>query len=207
MTPVGRDLAERARDVLVRVGDFEARAKSEAEAGVTTLRLGAIPTVGPFLLPHALPMIRRLKPGMKVYLREELTEALVAGLIEGRLDLILIALPHELPPQITTHPLFEVRVAAGRGCRVVWRLLVAADVRLHRGDRQLRAHRNHCCSLLERLQTALRRRISIDSPHIVRSFACAHAACGSSKLSVAAGASIASAVRHDEVFLATICCK
>jgi LysR family hydrogen peroxide-inducible transcriptional activator len=107
MTPVGRDLAERARDVLVRVGDFEARAKSEAEAGVTTLRLGAIPTVGPFLLPHALPMIRRLKPGMKVYLREELTEALVAGLIEGRLDLILIALPHELPPQITTHPLFE----------------------------------------------------------------------------------------------------
>jgi LysR family hydrogen peroxide-inducible transcriptional activator len=107
MTPVGRDLAERARDILVRVGDFEARAKSEAEAGVTTLRLGAIPTVGPFLLPHALPMIRRLKPGMKVYLREELTEALVAGLIEGRLDLILIALPHELPPQITTHPLFE----------------------------------------------------------------------------------------------------
>jgi LysR family hydrogen peroxide-inducible transcriptional activator len=107
MTPVGRDLAERARDILARVGDFEARAKSEAEAGVTTLRLGAIPTVGPFLLPHALPMIRRLKPGMKVYLREELTEALVAGLIEGRLDLILIALPHELPPQITTHPLFE----------------------------------------------------------------------------------------------------
>jgi LysR family hydrogen peroxide-inducible transcriptional activator len=44
---------------------------------------------------------------MKVYLREELTEALVAGLIEGRLDLILIALPHELPPQIATHPLFE----------------------------------------------------------------------------------------------------
>jgi hypothetical protein len=33
----------------------------------------------------------------------------------------------------------SVRVAAGRGCRVVWRLLVAADVRLHRGDRQLRA--------------------------------------------------------------------
>jgi LysR family hydrogen peroxide-inducible transcriptional activator len=38
-------------------------------------------------------MIRsRSSPCMKVYLREELTEALVAGLIEGRLDLILIAL-------------------------------------------------------------------------------------------------------------------
>jgi LysR family hydrogen peroxide-inducible transcriptional activator len=65
MTPVGRDLAERARDILVRVGDFEARAKSEAEAGVTTLRLGAIPTVGPFLLPHALPMIRRPSPACR----------------------------------------------------------------------------------------------------------------------------------------------
>jgi LysR family hydrogen peroxide-inducible transcriptional activator len=107
MTPVGLDLAERARDILARVGDFEARAKAEAEAGATTLRLGAIPTVGPFLLPHALPMIRARHPGLQVYLREELTEALVAGLVEGRLDLILIALPHDLPPQIDTHPLFE----------------------------------------------------------------------------------------------------
>jgi LysR family hydrogen peroxide-inducible transcriptional activator len=71
------------------------------------LRLGAIPTVGPFLLPHALPMIRSRHPVLQVYLREELTAALVAGLVEGRLDLILIALPHDLPPQIDTHPLFE----------------------------------------------------------------------------------------------------
>jgi LysR family hydrogen peroxide-inducible transcriptional activator len=107
MTPVGRDLAERARDILARVGDFEVRAKAEADAGVTILRLGAIPTVGPFLLPHALPMIRSRHPVLQVYLREELTAALVAGLVEGRLDLILIALPHDLPPQIDTHPLFE----------------------------------------------------------------------------------------------------
>jgi LysR family hydrogen peroxide-inducible transcriptional activator len=107
MTPVGLDLAERARDILARVGDFETRASTEAQAGTTVLRLGAIPTVGPFLLPHALPMIRARHAGLRVYLREELTDALVAGLVEGRLDLILIALPHELPPQITTHPLFE----------------------------------------------------------------------------------------------------
>jgi LysR family hydrogen peroxide-inducible transcriptional activator len=107
MTSVGLDLAERARDILARAGDFEARARAEAEAGATTLRLGAIPTVGPFLLPHALPMIRARHPGLQIYLREELTEALVAGLVDGRLDLILIALPHDLPAQIATHPLFE----------------------------------------------------------------------------------------------------
>jgi LysR family hydrogen peroxide-inducible transcriptional activator len=44
---------------------------------------------------------------VKVYLREELTDALVAGLLDGRLDLILIALPHDLPPQVVTHTLFE----------------------------------------------------------------------------------------------------
>jgi LysR family hydrogen peroxide-inducible transcriptional activator len=107
MTPVGLELAERARDILARVGDFEARATSEAEAGATTLRLGAIPTVGPYLLPPALPMIRARRPGMRIYLREELTETLVTGLVEGRLDLILIALPQDLPRQIVVHPLFE----------------------------------------------------------------------------------------------------
>jgi LysR family hydrogen peroxide-inducible transcriptional activator len=107
MTQVGRDLAERARDILARTGDFEARARTEAEAGVTTLRFGAIPTIGPFLLPRALPMIRAAHPQLQVYLREELTEPLVAGLMDGRLDLILVALPHDLPPQVVTHPLFE----------------------------------------------------------------------------------------------------
>ena len=107
MTPLGEELVGRARDILARVSDFEERARAEATAGTTLLRFGAIPTVGPFLLPRALPMIRAGRPQMQVYLREELTERLVAGLLDGRLDLILIALPHDLPPQIKTEVLFE----------------------------------------------------------------------------------------------------
>ncbi len=107
MTPIGEALAERARDILVRVGDLEDLARSEAAAGTSLLRLGAIPTVGPFLLPRALPLLRNEWPKMRIFLREELTDSLVAGLMDGRLDLILIALPHELPPQIETLPLFE----------------------------------------------------------------------------------------------------
>jgi LysR family hydrogen peroxide-inducible transcriptional activator len=107
LTSVGRDLADRARDILARVGDLEARARMEAAAGITELRLGAIPTIGPFLLPRALPMIRAAHPGLRVFLREELTEPLVDGLLDGRLDLILIALPHDLPAQVATEPLFE----------------------------------------------------------------------------------------------------
>ena len=107
MTPLGQELAERARDILARVSDFEERARTEVSAGVTELRFGAIPTVGPFLLPRALPMLRAEKPRTQFYLREELTDQLVAGLLDGRLDLILIALPHDLPASVETVVLFE----------------------------------------------------------------------------------------------------
>lgn len=106
MTPVGLDLAERARSVLASVSDIEERARHEASAGTTLLRLGTIPTVGPFLMPRALPLLRTAFPDTKIYLREELTEPLVAGLVEGRLDLILIALPHDLPAGLQTETLF-----------------------------------------------------------------------------------------------------
>jgi LysR family hydrogen peroxide-inducible transcriptional activator len=117
MTPAGLDLAERARDILARVGDFEDAARAVSEGGAMRLRLGAIPTVGPYLLPRALPAIRQKLPGLRIYLREELTDSLVAGLLEGRLDLLLIALPHDLPPQVHAELLFEdgYSVAAPRG--------------------------------------------------------------------------------------------
>ncbi|OAN82432.1 LysR family transcriptional regulator [Jannaschia sp. EhC01] len=107
MTPLGRDLADRARGILAEVQDFENRAQRERNAGVTSVRLGTIPTVGPFLMPRAMPLLRDALPDTKFYLREELTDALVDGLMEGRLDLLLIALPHPLPAQIETEVLFS----------------------------------------------------------------------------------------------------
>lgn len=107
MTPAGLDLAARARDILAQVGDFEEAAKAVSEKGAIRLRLGAIPTVGPYILPRALPKIRKSMPGLQIYLREELTDTLLAGLADGRLDVILIALPQELPAQVHTEPLFE----------------------------------------------------------------------------------------------------
>ncbi|MEE4186961.1 MAG: hydrogen peroxide-inducible genes activator [Roseobacter sp.] len=106
MTPTGRDLAERARGILAQVQDFEARAQKESNAGATAVRMGMIPTVGPFLMPRAMPLLRKTLPETKFYLREELTDGLVEGLMEGRLDLLLIALPHTLPAQIETDILF-----------------------------------------------------------------------------------------------------
>jgi LysR family hydrogen peroxide-inducible transcriptional activator len=57
--------------------------------------LGAIPTIAPFLLPRALPLLRQRFPGLKLHLREDLTPRLVEGLRARTLDAAVIALPYE----------------------------------------------------------------------------------------------------------------
>lgn len=106
LTRVGAELARRARIVLTEVTDMEALARSQAGNGQGDLRLGVIPTIGPFLIPRAMPMLRAAWPEMRLFLREELTESLLEGLADGRLDLIVIALPHDTG-NIETEFLFE----------------------------------------------------------------------------------------------------
>ena len=95
LTPVGVEIAQRARAVLLATQEIEelAAAQSAPEGG--ELRLGTIPTIGPFLIPRALPEIRTRFPELRLLLREEMTESLIAGLGTGRLDLILFALPFD----------------------------------------------------------------------------------------------------------------
>jgi LysR family hydrogen peroxide-inducible transcriptional activator len=106
LTPLGVEMVRRARVVLNDVADIEALAHAQAGTLQGDLRLGAIPTVGPFLVPRALPLLRKAWPDQRLFLREELTESLVAGLVEGRLDLILVALPHAIG-NIETELLFD----------------------------------------------------------------------------------------------------
>ena len=95
LTPVGSLIAERARVLLANVRDLADLAALHAGTLSGDLTLGTIPTLGPFLIPKALPAIRQAFPALQLYLREELTESLIAGLKAGRLDVILIALPFE----------------------------------------------------------------------------------------------------------------
>jgi LysR family hydrogen peroxide-inducible transcriptional activator len=106
LTPLGAEVVRRARVVMNDVADIEALARAQAGTLQGDLRLGAIPTVGPFLVPRALPLLRKAWPDQRLFLREELTESLVAGLAEGRLDLILVALPHAVG-NIEIEMLFE----------------------------------------------------------------------------------------------------
>ncbi|MEM5581033.1 LysR substrate-binding domain-containing protein [Roseibium sp. AS2] len=106
MTALGEDVARRARSVLVEAAAIETLAKAHRNPGEGELRFGSIPTVGPYLIPAALPLVRTRFPKLKLFLREELTESLIEGLGQGRLDLILIALPFETG-SLEIAPLFE----------------------------------------------------------------------------------------------------
>jgi LysR family hydrogen peroxide-inducible transcriptional activator len=94
-TPLGLEVVARARTALAAL---EAVAETVAVAAARAplsgpLRLGVIPTVGPFLLPRLMPVLRQAFPRLRLWLREDQTARLVAGLEAGRLDLLLLALP------------------------------------------------------------------------------------------------------------------
>ena len=116
LTPVGREIAERARHVLAAAQDISDLAARHAGPLSGDVRLGAIPTIGPYLIPAALQRLRRAYPDLRLYLREELTESLLEGVRTGRLDAALIALPFETG-ELAREPLFDdgYQLAAPKG--------------------------------------------------------------------------------------------
>jgi LysR family hydrogen peroxide-inducible transcriptional activator len=97
ITPLGEKLLKQARVILGDVEDFVALAKAHAEPLSGDLRLGVIPTIGPFLLPPMLTSLRRNYPKLKLFLKEEMSAQLERQLQQGQLDLIILALPYALP--------------------------------------------------------------------------------------------------------------
>jgi LysR family hydrogen peroxide-inducible transcriptional activator len=96
LTEIGRDIAIRARDVLSGVEQIRAVARRTLDPESGTVRLGIFPTLGPYLLPHALPLVRAAFPKLELLLVEEKSENLLRLLREGRLDAGILALPlHE----------------------------------------------------------------------------------------------------------------
>jgi LysR family hydrogen peroxide-inducible transcriptional activator len=108
LTPFGRDLLDRARNVLAAAEGFEDFVAAARAQPVRPLRFGLIPTVAPYLLPEIYPALRRELPHLGFTVSENRTEHLLSGLDDGALDLALIAtLPPTGGPALETIPLFE----------------------------------------------------------------------------------------------------
>lgn len=92
-TTVGMEVVARARAALAALEEVSEAAAAARDPLSGPLRLGVIPTIGPFLLPRLMPALRDAFPRLKLYLREEMTERLMLQLEGGKLDLLLLALP------------------------------------------------------------------------------------------------------------------
>ena len=87
-------------------------AKSAGQPLSGRFRLGVIPTIAPFLLPRALPLLRARFPKLRLFLREDLTHRLIAGLKAGALDAALIALPYDMTGLESAHVADDELLAA-----------------------------------------------------------------------------------------------
>lgn len=93
LTQAGDAAVQRARTILSDTADLVSAARQAGAPLSGPFRLGAIPTIAPFLLPRTLKALRKAHPELKLYLREDQTERLLEGLKTRSLDAALIALP------------------------------------------------------------------------------------------------------------------
>jgi LysR family hydrogen peroxide-inducible transcriptional activator len=143
LTGQGREIARRAAQILAGVRDLKDHAQHLAEGLSGTLQLGVIPSVAPYLLPRFLPKLRETYPSLDVRIRETQTAQLTRELLEGELDLLIVALPVE-QPDIETIRLFEDRflLALPASRRIDSRVRATPDIL--KGDRLLLLEEGHC---------------------------------------------------------------
>jgi LysR family hydrogen peroxide-inducible transcriptional activator len=106
LTGKGEEVVRRARTILASVRDLVDYAKGQEGVLSGVLKLGAIPSIAPYLLPAVLPILQDRFPALSLQLRETVTETLVRELVSGDLDVILVALPVEAP-ELETYHLFD----------------------------------------------------------------------------------------------------
>ena len=96
LTAAGQEAVRRGEAILAQAEDLVQAARGAGQPLAGRFKLGVIPTVAPYLLPRALPVLRDQFPKLKLYLREDLTHRLIVSLKSGALDAALIALPYDM---------------------------------------------------------------------------------------------------------------
>lgn len=112
LTAAGEEAARRARELLAAAEDLVQASQSAGLPLAGRFRLGVIPTIAPFLLPRALPIMRARFPKLRLFLREDLTSRLISALKAGALDAALIALPYDMAGLDWAHVVDDELLAA-----------------------------------------------------------------------------------------------
>jgi len=106
LTPAGAPILAKAREIVAAADAVIAMAHGQGKPMSGPLHLGIIPTLGPYLLPWLLPLLKKGFPEARLILHEDLTGALIERLKSHRIDAALLALP--VPEDdLNTRPLFD----------------------------------------------------------------------------------------------------
>lgn len=154
LTAAGREAAGRAEAILAQAEDLVQAVRAAGQPLSGRFRLGVIPTIAPYMLPRALPALRREFPKLKLFLREDLTGRLVSDLRAGALDAALIALPYDMTGLRWAHVSDDELLAAAPAnhriagaARVTARELEGDDLILLEDGHCLRDHALAACGM------------------------------------------------------------
>jgi LysR family transcriptional regulator, hydrogen peroxide-inducible genes activator len=139
----GREVAARAARILGDVREMVEFAQHANEVLSGSLRLGVIPSIAPYMLPPLLPLLRDGYPHLELHVRETQTLPLTQELVDGKLDVLLLALPI-IHPEVETQPLFDDRflLALPMSRRLNARVRATKDLLEH--ERLLLLEEGHC---------------------------------------------------------------
>ncbi|MBV1838194.1 hydrogen peroxide-inducible genes activator [Acetobacter estunensis] len=92
-TPLGEEILRRGRVALEALETICQVAEASRDPMTGPMRLGIIPTIGPFILPRLVPLVSALFPRVRLFISEDMTERLQERLMTGRLDVLLLGMP------------------------------------------------------------------------------------------------------------------
>lgn len=101
ITSLGERILEQAQKTLEEANNVKQIAQQNQDPLAGPLKLGVIYTIAPYILPELIPRIHKRAPNMPLLIEENYTASLTEQLKQGKLDVIIIALPFDQPGIVT----------------------------------------------------------------------------------------------------------
>ena len=143
LTPVGEQIVAQAERILDEAASLKSIAVQSGDPLAHPLRLGAIYTVGPYLLPQILPLLRKSAPAMQLIIQESFTANLREQLKRGQLDVIIVSMPFA-EPGVVTQALFDEPLQLAMPAHHAWSGLSSIDPQTLGDETVLLLGAGHC---------------------------------------------------------------
>ncbi|MFO0705883.1 MAG: hydrogen peroxide-inducible genes activator [Nitrospira sp.] len=143
LTPIGEKIVQQAQRVLEEVEQINLIVAQGKDQLTGPLKLGIIATVGPYVLPELIPLLHKRAPGMPLEIEENLTANLNRMLLHGKLDAVMLALPHA-ESGVVTKPLYEEPFKVVVPVTHPWAKKKRLDVEALAEQKVILPHAGHC---------------------------------------------------------------